>query len=167
MLVNDGDRINAGSIKIDVLHTPGHTPACTTYKINDMIFTGDALFLPDVGAGRCDFPKGSAQDLYRSIHQKIYTLPDETHIHPGHDYQPNGRELKFQCTVVQSKANNVVLKAGMTESDFVAYMNARDSKLPFPQLLFQSVQVNMNAGMMPTTEENGVSYLKMPIKPAD
>lgn len=164
VLVNDGDILDAGSIRVLVLHTPGHTPACTTYKINDMVFTGDALFMPDVGSGRCDFPNGSAQNLYNSIQNKIFTLVDETRVFPGHDYQPNGRALRTMCTIGESKSNNIDIQKSLPEEDYVLFINKRDSKLPFPKLLFQAVQININAGRMPSPESNGSCYLKVPLK---
>jgi len=162
VLVKDGDQLKAGSITIDVLHTPGHTPACTTYKIEDNIFTGDVLFVPSIGTGRCDFPKGSARDLYQSVTKKLYTLPDETKVFPAHDY-PDGRELQTHTTIGESKASNVDLPASRSEDDYVAFMEERDSKLPLPRLIYQSVQVNLTAGKLPEKETNGQHYLKIPI----
>lgn len=162
MLVKDGDRFSAGSINIEVLHTPGHTPACTSYKIADHVFTGDALFNPSIGTGRCDFPKGSAHDLYHSVTQKLYTLPDDTKVHPGHDY-PGNRELQTFTTIGDSKASNVDLPASRSEEDYVKFMNNRDAKLSLPRLIYQSVQVNLTAGQLPEAESNGKHYLKIPV----
>jgi len=162
VLVQDGDQLNAGSIKIEVLHTPGHTPACTTYKIENNLFTGDALFVPSVGTGRCDFPKGSAKDLYRSVTQKLYSQPDETRVFPGHDY-PEERELQTFTTIGESKSMNIDLPASRSEAEYVKFMENRDSKLPLPRLIYQSVQVNLIAGQLPKQESNGQSYLKIPI----
>ncbi len=161
-LVKDGDTVQAGSISIEVLHTPGHTPACTTYKIEDNLFTGDALFVPSIGTGRCDFPKGSARDLYQSVTQKLYTLPDDTKVFPGHDY-PGNRELQTFTTIGESKASNVDLPADRSEDDYVKFMETRDAKLPLPRLIYQSVQVNLTAGQLPRAESNGQHYLKIPI----
>ncbi len=161
-LVQDGDVIDAGSLKIEVMHTPGHTPACNTYKIGNAICTGDVLFIPDIGVARCDFPRGSAQDLYRSITQRLYTLPDDTQVYVGHDY-PSGREARHMTTIGESKHSNVDLPAGRTEEDFVASITARDKKLSAPRLLFPSLQVNINAGVLPSAENNEVSYLKIPL----
>ena len=161
VLVNDGDKLNAGSINISVLHTPGHTPACTTYIIENNIFTGDALFVPSIGTGRCDFPKGSAKDLYHSVTTKLYTLPDETKVFPAHDY-PEGRELQTFTTIGESKASNVDLPASRSEADYVAFMEKRDGKLSLPKLIFPSVQVNLTAGKLPEKESNGQHYLKNP-----
>ncbi|VAW67500.1 MBL-fold metallo-hydrolase superfamily [hydrothermal vent metagenome] len=162
VLVKDGDQLNAGSILIEVLHTPGHTPACTSYKIDEHVFTGDALFMPDIGTGRCDFPKGSARDLYHSVTAKLYALPDKTKVYPAHDY-PQGRELLTFTTIGESKLSNVDLPASRSEDDYVHFMQERDSKLSLPKLIYQSVQVNLTAGKLPKTEPNGQHYLKIPI----
>lgn len=162
-LVDDGEVVEAGSIRIEALHTPGHTPACMSYKIEDAVFTGDAMFMPDFGVGRCDFPKGSAVELYRSITTKLYALPDETRVFVGHDYQPGGRELAYQTTIGDQKAGNVQLPGGRSEQDFVKFRTERDATLRPPVLLFPSVQVNVNAGHLPDAEANGRAYLKLPI----
>lgn len=161
-LLKDGDVIDAGTLKIEVMHTPGHTPACNTYKIGDAIFTGDVLFIPDVGVARCDFPRGSAQDLYRSVTQRLYTLPDATEVYVGHDY-PKGREVRHMTTIGESKRSNVDLPAGITEEEFVRKITARDKQLSAPRLLFPSLQVNINAGVLPDAENNEISYLKIPL----
>lgn len=162
LLVKDGEKFNFGSIEVEAIATPGHTPACVTYKIEDAIFTGDALFMPDFGTGRCDFPAGSAEDLYNSI-QKLYKLPDETRVFVGHDYQPNGREMAYETTIGESKEKNIQLNASTNKEDFVAFRSQRDSELDAPRLLYQSVQVNVNAGEVPDLEDNGKRYLKMPV----
>jgi len=162
VLVKDGDQLNAGSILIDVLHTPGHTPACATYKIENNLFTGDALFVPDIGTGRCDFPKGSAKDLYKSITQKLYVLPDETKVFPGHDY-PGERALQTVTTIGESKKKNIDLPISRSEEEYIAFMQERDAKLRLPKLIYQSVQVNLTAGQLPKKEPNGQHYLKIPI----
>lgn len=161
-LLKDGDVLDAGTLKVEVLHTPGHTPACNTYRIGDAIFSGDVLFIPDVGVARCDFPRGSARDLYRSVTQRLYTLPDETRVFVGHDY-PQGREVRWMTTIGESKRHNVDLPAGRSEAEFVERINARDKQLAAPRLLFPSLQVNINAGVLPTAENNDVSYLKIPL----
>ena len=121
-LLKDDETLRAGTLRIQVLHTPGHTPACVSYYINEeAVFTGDALFMPDFGTGRCDFPRGSADDLYESIQRKLYVLPDETRVFVGHDYQPNQRELKFQSTIAEEKKNNIQLKADTKKEDFVKF----------------------------------------------
>jgi len=163
ILVKDGERLKAGTLELEVLHTPGHTPACTTYKIEDNLFTGDTLFIPSVGTGRCDFPQGSARDLYHSVMQKLYKLPDETKVFPGHDYPDENRSLQFFTTIGESKMTNVDLPATRSEEDYVLYMQERDGKLQLPRLIYQSVQVNLTAGQLPKQESNGQHYLKIPI----
>ena len=165
VLVKDGDVLKAGSFGLEVITTPGHTPACTTYKIADNLFTGDAIFCPDVGTGRCDFPNGSAHDLFNSVTKKIYTKPDATKIFPGHDY-PGSRQLHTNTTVGENKKYNTDLPASRSEEDYVAFRQQRDARLPNPKLIYQSVQLNINAGVMPEAEENGMRYLKIPIKKA-
>jgi len=162
VLVSDGDKLTAGTIDIEVLHTPGHTPACTTYKIETNLFTGDALFVPSIGTGRCDFPKGSANDLFASVTKKLYTFPDDTKVFPGHDY-PGSRDLQTFTTIGESKRSNVDLPASRSEEDYVSFMNKRDAKLQLPRLIYQGVQVNLTAGKLPKAESNGVHYIKIPI----
>ncbi len=162
-LLTDGETVTAGTLKFDVISTPGHTPACSTYKFDDVIFTGDSIFMPDMGTGRCDFPAGSAHDLYDSITNKIYTLADETRIFVGHDYQPGGRELAFETTVGEQKRSNIQLKAGTSEAEFTKFRSERDKGLNAPKLLFQSVQLNIDAGAMPAPEDNEKRYLKIPL----
>lgn len=164
LLLKGDEILTAGSIKIKVIFTPGHTPACCSYLIEDMLFTGDALFMPDYGTGRCDFPLGSAKDLYHSIHEKLYKLPDSTRYFTCHDYKPNGRDLKFQSTIGESKKNNIQLKDVTTEEEFTIFREDRDSGLSAPKLLLPSIQVNIDAGKLPDPETNGTSYLKIPIK---
>jgi glyoxylase-like metal-dependent hydrolase (beta-lactamase superfamily II) len=163
-LFQDQEVFTAGSLAIKVINTPGHTPACVSYLIEDAVFTGDSLFMEDYGTGRCDFPGGSAQDCFTSIHDKLYALPDQTRVFVGHDYQPGGREVKFETTIGISKEKNLYLRAATSESEFVAQRNQRDSGLAAPALLLPSVQVNVNAGKFPEPEDNGVSYLKIPIR---
>jgi glyoxylase-like metal-dependent hydrolase (beta-lactamase superfamily II) len=165
-LLADGDVVRAGSLSLEVIATPGHTPACVTYKLDDAIFTGDALFMDDYGTGRCDFPRGSADAMYDSI-QKLYSLPDATRVYPGHDYQPNGREVKWMTTIGASKARNPQLSATTKRAEFVAARQARDKTLAAPRLLYPSVQVNIDAGRMPAPHANGSRYLVVPIKPVD
>jgi glyoxylase-like metal-dependent hydrolase (beta-lactamase superfamily II) len=163
VLFEEGQTVNAGSIDFKTIFTPGHTPACSSYLIGDMIFTGDALFMPDSGTGRCDFPAGSAKDLYHSVHDKIYKLPDDTKVFTGHDYQPNGRPLKYEFSIAQSKKENIQLKESTSESEFVKFRTERDATLSAPKLLLPSIQVNIDAGHLPSEEDNGVRYLKLPI----
>lgn len=162
-LLADGEKVEAGTLELEVLATPGHTPACVSYKIRDAVFTGDALFLEDYGVGRCDFPKGSADALYDSVHEKLYGLPDATRVFVGHDYQPNGRELRFETTIGLSKAMNIQLREETLREDFVKMRKARDATLKSPRLLFPSVQVNVNAGLLPSVRENGRRYLHVPV----
>ncbi len=162
-LLADGEILRAGSLAIEVIATPGHTPACVTYKIGDAIFTGDALFTEDYGTGRCDFPRGSAEALYDSI-QRLYALPDATRVFVGHDYQPGGREVRWQTTIGASKAMNPQLSGTTTREVFVASRRARDATLPAPRLLFPSVQVNVDAGRLPAPRANGTRYLVVPLR---
>lgn len=161
-LLRDGEVVEAGSLRFEVMFTPGHTPACATYRFGDVLFTGDALFMPDSGTGRCDFPAGSAEELYDSI-QRVYAFPDETRIFVGHDYQPGGRALRYETTVGEQKANNVQLPASRSRAEFVRFRTQRDATLAAPKLLFQSVQVNVDAGALPKPSENQVRYLRIPI----
>ena len=161
-LLTDGQLITAGTITIEVLHTPGHTPACVTYKIDDAIFTGDTLFMPDMGTARCDFPGGSAEAMYQSI-QRLYELPDETRVFVGHDYQPGGREVAWETTIGEQKRTNVQIPEGTSLEEYKSKRQARDHTLEAPQLLFQSVQVNIDAGRLPKPEANDVRYLRIPI----
>lgn len=163
-LIQDNEVLQAGSLQIKAIFTPGHTPACSSYLIEDALFTGDALFMPDFGTGRCDFPAGSAKDLYHSVTQRIYSLPDNTRVFVGHDYQPGGRELAFETTVGESKQKNVQLRDGMSEEEFVNFRSERDRQLDAPKLLYPSVQVNIAAGEFPMPENNGQIYLKIPVQ---
>lgn len=162
-LFKDFETINLGSLTMKALPTPGHTPACMTYVFGDAAFTGDALFMPDYGTGRCDFPKGSAKDLFQSVTKVLYSLPDETRVFVGHDYSPNGREMRFQTTIGESKQSNIQLTMKTSEIEYVEFRNARDKTLKAPRLLFPSIQVNIAAGHLPEQEENGKSYMKLPI----
>lgn len=162
-LFKEGDSFHVGQLRADVLHTPGHTPACLTYVIGDAAFVGDTLFMPDFGTARCDFPGGSATDLYNSI-QKILALPDETRIFVGHDYKAPGRdEFAWETTVGEQKALNIHVGAGKPLEDFVTMRTERDAKLGMPRLILPSLQTNMRAGNMPEPEDNGTSYFKVPI----
>lgn len=168
-LLRDGETIRAGTLALDVIATPGHTPACVTFKIEDALFTGDALFTEDYGTGRCDFPRGSAAALYDSI-QRLYALPDATRVFVGHDYQPGGRPVRWETTIGASKLKNPQLSATTTKDAFVAMRNARDASLAAPKLLLPSVQVNVDAGRLPAPHANGKRYLVIPLnvlRPAD
>jgi glyoxylase-like metal-dependent hydrolase (beta-lactamase superfamily II) len=162
-LFKDGEVIQAGALTVKVLFTPGHTPACVSYLIGDAVFTGDTLFMPDSGTGRCDFPQGDATQLYRSVTQVLYKLPDQTRQFVGHDYQPNGRQLAFQSTIGEAKSSNIHITALTTEAEFVEFRKKRDATLTAPRLLFPSIQVNIAAGEFPEAESNGIRYLKMPL----
>ena len=164
LLLEDGQEIKAGSLTIKSIATPGHTPACVSYLIGDAVFTGDTLFMPDFGTGRCDFPAGSAEELYHSIHEKLYALPDETRVFVGHDYQPDGREVKWESTIKEEKMYNIHLNAVTTKEQFVNFRKNRDAQLAAPTLLLPSIQINVFGGVLPKPEANGVSYLKIPIR---
>ncbi len=148
-LIKNDETFNAGSISIHAIPTPGHTPACLSYHIENMVFCGDALFVPDLGTGRCDFPEGCADALYTSVHERLYKLPDDTIIFTGHDYCPNGRELKIESTIGVSKRQNGHLKEETKREDYIKFREARDKTLPAPKLLFASIQVNIDGGTLP------------------
>lgn len=162
-LVADGDKLNLGEIAIEVMHTPGHTPACVSYRIGDAVFVGDTMFMPDYGTARTDFPGGDARTLYRSI-RRILALPPQTRVFLCHDYKAPGREaFVWESTVADERARNVHIHEGVSEDDFVAMRTARDKTLEMPALILPSIQVNIRAGELPAAEENGVRYLKLPI----
>ena len=162
-LFQDGDSFHIGQLRGDVLHTPGHTPACLTYVIGDAAFVGDTLFMPDFGTARCDFPGGSSEMLYQSI-QKILALPEETRIFVGHDYKAPGRDTyAWETTVAEQKRRNVHVGEGQSRDAFVRMRNTRDAILAMPKLIIPSLQVNMRAGRMPPADENGDVFLKVPI----
>lgn len=162
-LVHHGETFVAGSLQIGVIGTPGHTPACVTYRIGDAIFVGDAVFIEDYGTGRCDFPGGSAERLYDSVHGRLYALPEETRVFVGHDYPPDGRAVRVSTTVGALRERNVQLKHSTTKEEFVAFRSKRDATLAQPRLLFPSVQINIDAGTLPTRSGNGNRYLRFPI----
>ena len=162
-LFDDGEKFALGELEIRVMHTPGHTPACVTYVIGDAAFVGDMIFMPDFGSARCDFPGGDARALYRSI-QKVFALPDETRMFTCHDYKAPGRDhFAWESTVKEQKEKNLHLGGGTSEDDFVKMREERDATLSMPKLVLPAVQVNMRAGAMPPAEDNGVSYLKIPV----
>ncbi len=162
-LFKDGDSLHIGQMRVDVMHTPGHTPACMTYVIGDAAFVGDTLFMPDYGTARCDFPGGSAEQMWDSV-QKILALPDETRVFTCHDYKAEGRDTyAWESTVGAQKAANRHVGAGRTRADFVKMRQDRDATLGMPKLILPSLQVNMRAGHFPEPEDNGVSYLKVPL----
>lgn len=159
----EGDSFHIGQMRADVLHTPGHTPACLTYVIGDAAFVGDTLFMPDFGTARCDFPGGSSEMLFASI-QKILTLPDATRIFVGHDYKAPGREdYAWETTVAEQKARNVHVGSGRDRAEFVEMRDARDATLDMPRLIIPSLQVNMRAGQMPPADPEGNVFLKVPV----
>lgn len=162
-LFREGDTFEIGALRGQVLHTPGHTPACLTYVIGDAAFVGDTLFMPDFGTARCDFPGGSAEVMYDSV-QKILSLPDATRIFVGHDYKAPGRDVyAWETTVGAQKALNIHVGSGRSRAEFVAMREARDATLAMPRLIIPSLQVNMRAGQMPEPDDNGVSYLRVPV----
>jgi glyoxylase-like metal-dependent hydrolase (beta-lactamase superfamily II) len=162
-LFHDGETFALGSIPAQVMHTPGHTPACLTYVIGDAAFVGDTLFMPDYGTARTDFPGGSARALYRSI-RRIFALPGTTRLFLCHDYKAPGRDAYvWETTVAEERRNNVHVHDGVSEDDFVEMREARDKTLGMPKLIIPSIQVNMRAGRMPEPEEDGKVYLKVPI----
>lgn len=162
-LFKDGDTFAIGGMEVRVMHTPGHTPACITYVAGDAAFIGDTLFMPDYGTARCDFPGGDAATLYRSI-RKVLSLPPETRLFLCHDYKAPGRDdFAWETTVADECARNVHAHDGVSEADFVAMRTARDKTLSMPVLILPSVQVNMRAGAMPPPEDNGTTYLKVPV----
>jgi glyoxylase-like metal-dependent hydrolase (beta-lactamase superfamily II) len=151
-----------GNLKVQALHVPGHTPADMAYLIGDAIFTGDSLFMPDVGSARCDFPGGDARKLYQSV-RRILSLPDETRVFICHDYPPEGREVRCESTIAAERAANIHLNDSVAEPAFVAMRLALDATLEMPSLILPSLQVNIRAGTLPNPEDNGVSYLKIPL----
>lgn len=163
-LFADGERFNIGELEVEVIFTPGHTPADISYKIGDAVFVGDTLFMPDFGTARADFPGGDAHKLYRSI-QRLLALPPETRLFMCHDYKAPGRDTyAWETTVSEQRENNVHLKGGVSEDEFVAMRTSRDATLAAPRLLLPSIQVNIRAGRFPPAEDNGVRYLTIPVK---
>lgn len=162
-LFGDGDRFALGNLSVEVLHTPGHTPACVSYLIGDTAFVGDTIFMPDYGSARCDFPGGDARTLYRSVH-RLFGLPDETRVFLCHDYKAPGRdEFVWQTTVGEQRRRNIHIREGVDEDGFVEMRTSRDRTLDMPLLIIPSIQVNMRAGHMPPAEDNGAVYLKVPL----
>lgn len=161
-LIQEGVPFSIGNLVGEAISVPGHTPACMAYKVGDALFVGDTLFMPDVGTARCDFPGGDAHSLYRSV-RKLLDLPPETRMFMCHDYPPAGREVQFETTVAEQKAKNIHIHDGVSEEAFVAMRSKRDATLDMPTLILPAVQVNIRAGKMPPVEDNGVSYLKIPV----
>ena len=162
VLIKEGEPTSFGNLSFKALYVPGHTPACMAYEIGDSIFVGDTLFMPDVGTARCDFPGGSASNLYRSI-QSILKYPPNTKLYMCHDYPPNGRAPEYQSTVADQKEANIHVHDGISEEQFVAMRTKRDAGLEMPVLILPSIQVNIRAGHMPKAEGNGTAYLKIPL----
>lgn len=166
VLLGDGETLQLGSLTVLAIETPGHTPACMSYLLEDagafLAFVGDTLFMPDSGTARCDFPGGDARLLFKSI-QRILSLPPATQLFICHDYRPGGRPLAFTTTVADQRAGNIHTRDGASEDAFVAMRQARDATLDVPVLMLPSIQINMRAGDMPAPESNGVSYLKVPL----
>ena len=163
-LFKDGERFRIGSLEVEVIHTPGHTPACISYKIADTVFVGDTLFMPDYGTARADFPGGDAHTLYHSI-QRLLALPPETRLFMCHDYKAPGREqYAWETTVAEQRLKNIHVRQGVTEDEFVAMRIGRDLTLSAPTLLLPSIEVNIRAGRFPAAEANGVRYLRIPVK---
>jgi glyoxylase-like metal-dependent hydrolase (beta-lactamase superfamily II) len=162
-LITDGDTLPLGDMHISVMHTPGHTPACKTFVIGDAAFVGDTLFMPDFGTARCDFPGGDAAVLYQSI-QKIFSLPADTRLFMCHDYKAKGRdEFAWETSVVEQREKNVHIHDGVSENEFVEFRKGRDAELGVPKLILPSIQINIRGGEFPTAEDNGTSYLKVPL----
>ncbi len=162
-LLADGEVLRAGSLEVKVLATPGHTPACSSFVVGDAVFTGDALFLDDIGVGRCDFPKGDAAALYDSVTRKLWVLPDSTRVFTGHDYPPASRTWRASTTVGASKRTNAQLNVELTREEFIERRTARDRGLQAPRLLYPSVQINVDAGRLPMPVLGGQRFLKIPV----
>ena len=163
-LFTDGERFGIGSLEVEVIHTPGHTPADVAYRIGDAVFVGDTLFMPDYGTARADFPGGDARQLYRSM-RRLLSLPDDTRLFMCHDYKAPGRdEYRWETTVGEQRRSSVHIRDGVSEEAFVAMREARDATLSAPRLLLPSIQVNIRAGHFPEAEANGVRFLRIPVK---
>lgn len=161
-LFGDGDTFAIGGMPVEVMYTPGHTPACLTFVIGDAAFVGDTLFMPDGGSARADFPGGDAGQLYDSI-QRVLALPNETRLFMCHDYGPNGREIRWETTLADERAHNIHVGGGALREDFIAMREARDATLAMPKLIIPSLQVNMRAGQLPPADEDGKTFLKVPV----
>ena len=161
-LFKEDEEIRVGNLIGKTLFVPGHTPACVAYQFGDAVFVGDTLFMPDVGTARCDFPGGDAKALYQSIH-KILSLPADTRLFMCQDYPPTDRPISFETTVAQQRASNIHIRDGISESEFIAMRNKRDATLEMPGLILPAVQINIRAGEFPPKEDNGISYVKIPL----
>lgn len=162
LLLDEGQELEVGSFRVHAMHTPGHTPAHMSWQIEDALFVGDTLFMPDYGTARCDFPGGSAEQLFDSI-QRIYALPESTRLFMCHDYQPGGRELRFVTTVAEQKRSSIQLRGETNKQDYIATRKKRDAQLDMPALILPAVQINIRAGELPEREANGTAYLKIPL----
>jgi glyoxylase-like metal-dependent hydrolase (beta-lactamase superfamily II) len=162
LLLDEGQELEVGAFRVQAMHTPGHTPAHMSWQIGDALFVGDTLFMPDYGTARCDFPGGSAEQLFDSI-QRIYALPESTRLFMCHDYQPGGRELRFVTTVAAQKRSNVQLNEHTTKQQYSAFRKRRDAQLEMPALILPAIQINIRAGEFPEPEANGTAYLKIPL----
>jgi glyoxylase-like metal-dependent hydrolase (beta-lactamase superfamily II) len=162
-LFTNGEEFKLGNINAKVLSTPGHTPACISYYIGDSVFTGDSIFMPDFGTARVDFPGGSVESLYESIRSSLFALPDETRNFVGHDYAPGGREILWETTIGQQKEKNKHINLNVQKEEFVKMRTERDAQLSLPALIYPSLQVNLLAGRLPSVDDNGVSYLRIPL----
>jgi glyoxylase-like metal-dependent hydrolase (beta-lactamase superfamily II) len=162
LLLDEGQELEIGSFLVHAMHTPGHTPAHMSWQIGDALFVGDTLFMPDYGTARCDFPGGSAEQLFDSI-QRIYALPANTRLLMCHDYQPGGRELRFVTTVAEQKRANIQLREGTTKQEYANIRKNRDAQLDMPALILPAIQINIRAGEFPEPEANGTAYLKIPL----
>jgi glyoxylase-like metal-dependent hydrolase (beta-lactamase superfamily II) len=161
-LLQPDETFAIGDLVAKVMYVPGHTPACVAYQIGDAVFVGDTLFMPDVGSARCDFPGGCAKTLYASV-RKILSLPAQTRLFMCHDYPPTEREIRFETTVAEQRAHNIHLHDGIDEAQFVRMRTERDATLAMPVLILPAVQINIRAGVFPPKDDNGVSYLKIPL----
>lgn len=161
-LFEDGEKFFVGKLEFTAMHTPGHTPACATYLVEDCAFVGDTIFVPKMGTARTDFPGGSAKILYNSI-QKILALPDQTKIFVCHDYPEDGQEPQFQCSVLEQKQHNILINQNISEEKYIEVRDKRDAGMKVPKLLLPSLQVNLRAGKFGASEDNGVQYIKIPL----
>jgi len=162
VMLNDQERFSVGDLPCHAFHVPGHTPACMAYLLGNALFVGDTLFMPDGGTARCDFPGGNASTLYRSI-RRLMTLPPETRVFVCHDYQPNGRDLAFETSIGEQRAHNIHVNDAVSEEAFVAMREKRDATLGMPSLILPSLQVNMRAGHLPPSDENGRLFFRVPL----
>ena len=161
-LFTDGERFAVGALEFEVLDTPGHTPACVSYRCGDCVFVGDTVFMPDYGTARADFPGGDARTLHRSI-RRLLALPPSTRLFTGHDYRPGGREARWESTVEQQRAANPLVNDTIDEDEFVRHRESRDRELGAPVLILPSLQVNIRGGRLPEPAANGIRYLKLPL----